>query len=433
MRARLRKLLDDLAESFWLVPTAMVLAGMALALGMIEVEQRGLAPDLLLQYAYRGGDTGARTLLGAIASSSIGVAGTIFSITIAALTLASSQMGPRLLRNFTRDRGNQVTLGTLLGTFAYALLVLRTVRGGEDNVFVPHLALTVGIGLALACIGVLVYFVHHVASRINVETVIDLVHRDLAASFETLTEPADEAPAPIAAPPLTGASDVRASVEGYLQQVDEAGLIAWAREQRATVELLSRPGDYIFAGAVVARVAPQGSEGAEAAVCRSLLLGSRPAGFGDLTFGPRQLVEVAARALSPGINDPLTAQRVLDRLAAGLCVLAARRLPSRTVLADDRVVLIRNGATYEQLADAMFTEIRQFAAAQSMVLGHMLLVLGKVVECEREAERRSVLRRHAALVLADGQRAIQNPVDLAAVETAYKRFESAAKRGRDIG
>src|SRR6185312_16292395 len=130
MTARLRKLLTDLGETFW----------------------------LLSAWLYNGGATGARTLLGAVASSTIGVAGTVFSITIAALSLAAGQMGPRLLRNFTKDRGNQITLGAFLGTFSYSLMVLRTVRSEDEGAFVPHLSLTFGILLAFVCVGTLVYF-----------------------------------------------------------------------------------------------------------------------------------------------------------------------------------------------------------------------------------------------------------------------------------
>lgn len=130
MIARTRKLLSDLGETFWLVPAVMVVIGILAALGLVQIDRSDLLPSSVLnsRLLYEGGGTGARTLLGAVASSTIGVAGTVFSITIAALSLAAGQMGPRLLRNFTRDRGNQITLGIFLGTFSYALIVLRSVR-----------------------------------------------------------------------------------------------------------------------------------------------------------------------------------------------------------------------------------------------------------------------------------------------------------------
>src|SRR5690606_31822529 len=150
-----------------------------------HIDRSGIVPSWLIDSAwlYNGGGTGARTLLGAIASSSIGVAGTVFSITIAALSLAAGQMGPRLLRNFTRDRGNQFTLGAFLGTFSYALMVLRSVRAPEEGVFVPHMSLSFGIMLAFGCVATLVYFVGHMASRINVDTVIELVSGDIRTAM----------------------------------------------------------------------------------------------------------------------------------------------------------------------------------------------------------------------------------------------------------
>jgi len=179
--ARLRQFRADLLASFWLRPAAMTLAAVALAQAMVSVEGAVEMPDPIAGWIYAGGEDGARDMLGAIATASIGVAGTTFSITVAALTLASSQMGPRVLRNFTRDPGNQYALGTFLATFAYALTALRTVGGGaEGDAFVPQLAVSVALLLGLACVGVLMWFLHHVASSIDVTHVVALVHRDLA-------------------------------------------------------------------------------------------------------------------------------------------------------------------------------------------------------------------------------------------------------------
>lgn len=166
MRARLLRFLQDVSDAFWVLPALIVLTLACLAAAVVDVRLLGHLPSWIPStWVYGGGETGARTLLGAVASSTIGVAGTLFSITIAALTLASNQMGPRLLRNFMRDRGNQLTLGVFLGTFGYALIVLRAVRGGETETFVPALGVTLGLGLAGVCMALLIYFIHHVANR----------------------------------------------------------------------------------------------------------------------------------------------------------------------------------------------------------------------------------------------------------------------------
>ena len=155
MTARIRKLINDLADTFCLVPGLMVLAGVLAALGCIQLDRSTIIPQWLLEgWLYNGGGTGARTLLGVVAASTIGVAGTVFSITIAALSLAAGQMGPRLLHNFTRDRGVQFTLGAFLGTFSYALIVLRSVRTHSEGEFVPHLSLSIAILLAFVWVAI---------------------------------------------------------------------------------------------------------------------------------------------------------------------------------------------------------------------------------------------------------------------------------------
>jgi len=174
LHGRLRAALEALGDIFWIRPALLVLGGTLLGQAMVMVEQaEARLPWLPDGWLYAGGEAGARDMLGAVAASTIGVAGTTFSITVAALSLASGQMGPRLLRNFVRDPGNQVALGIFLGTFAYSLVVLRTVRSVEEGSFVPQLGVTLALLMALACVATLVWFVHHIASSINVETVIE--------------------------------------------------------------------------------------------------------------------------------------------------------------------------------------------------------------------------------------------------------------------
>ncbi|MDO9561014.1 MAG: DUF2254 domain-containing protein [Bradyrhizobium sp.] len=422
MTARLRQLLDDFAETFWLIPALLVLAGVVGALGLIELDRSELIPRWLLErWLYDGGATGARTLLGAIASSTIGVAGTVFSITIAALSLAAGQMGPRLLRNFTRDRGNQLTLGVFLGTFCYALMVLRSVRTEtEGSGFVPHLSLSVGIILAFVCVATLVYFVGHMAGRINVDTVIELVSDDIHSAIGRLTTDKRQ-PDP---PPLTfwrDATPITDARRGYLQQLDEHGLAAWATERETAIHLLVRPGDYVFPGAPIALMLPP-VEGADIAVRDATALGPQRAGSSDLRFAVRQLVEVAVRALSPGINDPHTAVSVLDRLGAVLCEMKPLYLPTGARFAQERPVLVVPHIQYDQLLNAMFHMIRQNAAGNVAVLMKQLEVLTHVVSCERDRVRMAALKRHADLVVADAEREVSNPDDLDDLRRRHRAF-----------
>jgi uncharacterized membrane protein len=428
MTARFRKLLADLSETFWLIPALLVLTGVAGAFGVLRLDRSGLLPRWLLEgWLYDGGATGARTLLGAVASSTIGVAGTVFSITIAALSLAAGQMGPRLLRNFTRDRGNQLTLGVFLGTFCYALVVLRSVRTESEGGFIPHLSLSVGIGLAFVCVATLVYFVGHMAGRINVDTVIDLVSDDVHSAIHRLTTDArqDDPPPLIFWRSATPITDRR---HGYLQQLDEHGLATWAEEHETAIRLLVRPGDYVFPGAPIALMT-RPVEGAEDAIRNATALGPQRVSSSDLRFAIRQLVEVAVRALSPGINDPHTAVSVLDRLGAALCEMTALYLPTGVWIRADRPVLVVPHIQYEQLLNTMFHMIRQNAAGNTTVLMRQLEVLTQVASCERDRARVASLRRHADLVLTDAERDIATPGDLHDVRRRHRAFVNMSEHG----
>jgi uncharacterized membrane protein len=410
LRARLLKFITDLRDAFWIVPALLVAAGAALAEGALWVDRNYSAAGAHWSDADGGSGSGAQTMLGAIAASSIGVAGTVFSITIAALALAYSQMGPRLLRNFTYDRGNQFTLGAFLGTFAYALIVLRANGAPLAPSFVPHVALTVGISLAFICIAFLVYFVHHVASRINVETVILLEHDEMQRVMARLTL-AEPEPQPVSVPNWGSASIIADQRQGYLQHFDLEALADWADERRIRLRLLVRPGDYVFPAAPIALVIGD-CEGIDAAIRRATALGPRRVGSVDIEFAVRQLVEVAVRALSPGINDPHTAISVVERFGAALCGLVDRHLPTGRVLREGRLVVERPTTEYGGLCDLMFHMIRQNAQGMVSVLIRMIEVLTMVASCERAPDRLAMLERHGALVLADGLRTIGNRNDL---------------------
>lgn len=418
MKATLRDRLEALGDAFWLRPGILVLLGFVLALAATEAERLGWTRSLLpAGWLYAGGEAGARSLLGAVASSAIGVAGTVFSITVAALSLASGQMGPRLLRNFVRDAGNQLALGVFVGTFVYALTVLRTVRSVEEGGFVPHLGVTGALVLALLCVGTLIWFVHHVATGISVETVIGTVHAELSQAVARLTSGRQE-PGPDAPPPAGAALALEEG--GYLRALDEGGLADWAAEAGATLVLLVRPGDFVFPGVPVASVSPPAmAPEAALAVRAALSLGSRRAAAQDIEFAVRQLTEVAVRALSPGVNDPFTAIAVLDRFGEVLCGMRGRHLPGPALRRGGRIVLFRRVVDYDGLLDGMFHMIRQDGAGSAAVLLRLMEVLGAVLAVEREPARRAALRRHAALALAAGRQHLGEGDAMAALEARH--------------
>jgi uncharacterized membrane protein len=424
MRNRLNAFIEWVGDVFWVIPALLSLAGVLLAELALRLEAPGIGP-LPQALVFADSASGARSLLGTIGGSAIGVAGTIFSITIAALSLTSGQMG-RLLRNFLRDSGNKWALGLFLMTFAYCMELQRGM-GAPDTTSVPHLGLALAVALALLCTVLLAWFVHHVASGINVETVIALVQDELLAACQRLTT--DEPPPAglrLAEPPPIGAA-VRCGGTGYLRAIDHDALADWAAEKGALLSVLVRPGDFLHPGKRVAEVRPSDlAPEAGVALRNAMSLGPRPAAAQDLEFAVRQLVEVAVRALSPGINDPFTAIAVLDRLGATLCGLAGRYLPSAVLLRDEVVVLYRHRTTYAGLCDAMFHMIRQAGAGQAAVLIRLVEVLDEALDVETETARRDHLRHHVRLAFGAGRVGISDAKGLADLEARVT--ETLARR-----
>lgn len=277
------------------------------------------------------------------------------------------------------------------------------------------------------CVATLVYFVGHMASRINVDTVIELVSDDVHSAIVHLTT---EGRQPEPPPPAfwREAVPIADDRHGYLQQLDEGGLAAWADEHDTAIRLLVRPGDYVFPGAPIALMLPP-VEGAALAIRNATALGSQRVSSSDLRFAVNQLVEVAVRALSPGINDPHTAVSVLDRLGAALCKITPLHLPTGVSMRRERPVLIVPLVQYDQLLNTMFHMIRQNAAGNAVVLIRQLEVLTQVVSCERDHERMGSLKRHADLVLGDAERDIATPEDLDDVRRRHRAFVTMMRDG----
>lgn len=250
---KLGKVWDQLHSSYWFIPTLMAVAAIALAFTMLTLDRTGKA-EINYWWSYTGGADGARSLLGTVAGSMVSVCATAFSITIVALQLAASSFGPRLLRNFMQDTGNQIVLGTFIGTFIYCLLVLRTIHGEGDgySLFVPQLSVTGGTLLAIISIGVLIYFIHHASTIIQASYVIQNVSTDLDSVIERLFpqkigrgKPEQDVTSSIPVSFEEEACPIRASSTGYLQAIDDEELINIACKYNLLVRLATRPGKFV--------------------------------------------------------------------------------------------------------------------------------------------------------------------------------------------
>jgi uncharacterized membrane protein len=403
---------------------------MILAIAMLTLDRTGNTPDW--RWIYTGGADGARSVLSSVASSMVSVVATAFSITIVALQLASSNFGPRLLRNFMQDTGNQIVLGTFIATFIYCLLVLRTIHseGEGHSLFVPQLSVTVGTGLAIASIGVLIYFIHHASTIIQASHVITQVSGDLDKALERLfPEKIGEGKAnksrqvgEIPANFDSEASPIKATGEGYLQAIDDDELMKTARQYNLLVRLTTRPGKFIVKGSDLAMVFPQKqvNQSLNKQINDAFILGKERTEYQDVKFPIDQLVEIALRAISPGINDPFTAIRCIDRLSAGLSRLAQRDFPSPYRYDDEQNLrVIVEGVTFEGLVDAAFNQIRQYSKSDVAVTIRLLEAIACIATYTHNSKQREALRRQAEMILNSSREQISPEQDQKDVQDQY--------------
>ncbi len=386
------------------------------------------------------GPDAARQVLIAIAAAVITVTGVVFSITILALTLASQQFGPRILRNFIRDRGTQITLGAFVATFVYSVLALGSVSSGPHGDFVPHLSITVALALTLASLGVLIYFINHVATSIQLTTVVSEIARD----FETTVgELFDDAAALSVGAGATQSSvaevlgrmdaegtSVAATTSGFLQAVGHARLVRIASGSGAVICLLNRPGHFLVEGRPLARVWPASAAPDVAhALARAHVVGPHRTLTQDVGFAVDQLVEIALRALSPAVNDPFTALNCIDWLGDGLCKISSRPLPDGVYC--DRsgsVRLIDPVISYERLVKGAFDKIRQAGRGMPAVYIRQLQNLEKVLQYVVTDAQRLVVCRHADMILRASEESVPESHDRCDVEEAHVAVVSARQR-----
>jgi uncharacterized membrane protein len=435
VKATLLKHWDALRSSFWFIPALMALGAVALAFGCVALDETTSIRDWLLErrWTYTGGAEGASLVLSTIAGSMVTIAGVVFSMTLVALSLASSQLGPRLLRNFMRDTANQVVLGTFIACFVYCLLVLRTIRLAEESSFVPHLSVSVGVAFALASLGVLIYFIHHVSVSIQANDVVARVaaelfqgiDRQFAATGDAETRGGEQAAVGDGWPDAFDAEarTVPAAADGYLQFVDTDALVALANREDLAIRLERRPGQYVVAGAPLMSVWPgdRDVEKLAAPANAAVNVGHERTAAQDIEFAVHQLVEIAVRALSPGINDPFTAITCVDRLGSGLFRLTRREMPASLRFdANGRLRVVVPGVTFAAITDAAFHPIRQYARSSAAVTLRLLDTIALVATATQRAEHREALLRHAEMIVRGAREALPEPGDRADAEARYR-------------
>jgi uncharacterized membrane protein len=421
---------EALRTTLWVLPTTTVVFALALFILTYQLDSRVASGSLSLpRWAIAGGSDAARQVLIGIAAAVITVAGVVFSITILALQLASQQFGPRMLRNFIRDRGTQASLGAFVATFVYSVLTLGSIGHGSAD-FVPHISVTVALVLTLGDLGVLIYFIHHVATSIQLTSVVAGIARDFRSTLWDLNQEAVRTRSPVSAigpemqevrARLEAGAPVAARTSGFLQAVGHDRLVRIAASSDALISLLHRPGHFVVEGQPLAVVWPAHAVGdVSLALTREHIVGSNRTLTQDPGFAIDQLAEVAIRALSPAVNDTFTALNCIDWLGDCLCRVARDPLPDgiyRDV--DGAVRLVDRVITFDRLMKGAFDKIRQAGRGMPAVLIRQLQNLNKVAFAIGADGDREVVARHGEMILRASEESVPESSDRDDVRSVY--------------
>ncbi len=435
MITKLRYSWQAMRSSFWLVPALVVLSSVVLASLLIILDT---TVDLHLvsrwPLLFGAGAAGARGLLTTVASSMITVAGLVFSITLVALSLTSSQYSSRVIRSFMRDRINQWVLGIFLGIFAYCLVVLRTIREVGEGAFVPTLAVFVGLLLAFVGIAVLIHFIHHIATSIQASSIVAKIAQETLAAVEQLfpqrlKEHEDEA----ADDTLAGAlarqpwSGVPARKSGYIESLDHDALLDAARNLGTIVRMEHGVGEFVVEGTPLVSVRDPSvlDEAATDRLNAVFAISRQRMVEQDVAFGIRQIVDVAMKALSPGINDTTTAVMCVDYLAAILTRLAARRIVAPHGLDQGELRVVACGPSFESLLSEALDQIRRDAESNVTILLRLLGALETIAGLTASLSRRRMLRQKVEEIAEVAERSIASPYDRTRLTNRLTRVREA--------
>ena len=426
---------ETLRTSLWFVPAIEVVAAIGLfalttALDKAAYHGEFTVPDWVIS----GTADAARQILTAIAAAVITVVGVVFSIILVTLTLASTQFGPRMLRNFIRDRGTQLTLGTFVATFVYAVLVLVSI----GTSFVPHIGVTVTLGLMVADLAVLIYFIHHTAISIQLPQVIASIAADLTEAIEVQgggEEPAgvvERGPSAVELLTRTEADGavLLAPASGYLQFIKHQSLVRLAAQADAVITLEHRPGHFLVRGHRFATVwPPEAAPLVRHALGRAHLIGSHRTLTQDVSFGIDQLVEIAIRALSTAVNDTFTALTCIDWLGENLCKIVGQWRAAR-VHRDSQgyIRVISAEPSYDRLVQRSFEKIRQSALGMPAVMIRQLEALARIMAETTTEGQRQVLLEQAAMIDRASERSVPEAADRADVRRRYEAVVTVESR-----
>lgn len=412
-------------DSLWFLPAVMTLAASGLALAAVGVDRQGwLDPVTKAHWMLHSGPEGARVVLNTIAASLITVTGVVFSITIVALQLASTQFSPRVLAEFLADRGIQIVLGIFIATFTYALIVLRAIRSesSQQEVFVPSFAVTLSMLLVIVSIGALIFMINHAARAIQISVIMGRIRRytleDIEQVFpKPVGEPARGQQADPTVPDTTPAS-IEAEDAGYLQMVDEDALFEAAEGRRITIRMEPHVGAFLLPGEALVSVWPASAADGELreSVLKAFVIGTERTPDQDVEYGFIELSDIAVKALSPGINDPSTAMSSIDWLGELLVVFGNRAVPQRVRTGEDgELRFIARRPSFDRAVGLAFDQIRHYGVSNPSLARKLLDTIDRVAALVPE-DHRAPLLEQAEAIRREAHEQVENASEMQSVD-----------------
>jgi len=417
---RIRNILALLRGQLWIIPLLLSILALVLAFWLLTH-----GANLLKSWngehwwLYSGDASTARGLLSSLLSGLMTMTSLIVSVTFVILTLAANQLGPRLISTFMADRQIQVVLGLFLGTILYMVIVLRSLDETLGAQGVPHIAVTIGSALTVICLFALLFYVHKIARSIIADNIVAQVAGDLHRNISSML-PKKAGPAEHELPTMIKprADAVSLDQSGYIQVIDYNALAALACGQVAVLQVKVRTGHFVLRNGehvVVFADHPLAPKTIQA-IRSAFVIGTERSPAQDLEYSLRQLVEIALRALSPGINDPFTAIAVINQLGAALEEIFQRSLQPviwRDKSGDVRVIAQRSDV--QGLTDAAFDAIRQAGRDIPSVLIRMADVLAQLAPSARAGAPYKAVMEHLGRLIETAETASLAPSDRKAI------------------
>lgn len=431
---KLKFLWQELTGSFWFIPMFIILFSIVLASVLIYVDRivDTSSVDYLNSILTESADS-ARSVLSTISGAMIGVAGTVFSITLVALTLASSQFGSRLLRNFMHERLNQVVLGTYVSTYVYCLIVLNVVKDNDSQVFIPTISILVAIIIAIGNIVLLIIFIHFISTSIQADKVISDISTSLMRNIENIFSEELEGEDDTAGhetkdlehylDEFPNCKTLLSPKGGYLQYLHNQSLFDVAKTNDYIIVSHHRIGSYIVKGESLLSLysktefTEESSTGFES----NFVVGNSRTPQQDAEHSIHQMVEIACRALSPGINDPFTAISCIDNLTSTMCYLTQVKFPSKYKFDDnEQLRYVFKPLTYQGMLDASFLQIRQFSKGSPSVVIRLMEAMITIHNFTPHPIHKKAVKEHAEMIMRVAESSFEDAHDLEDIRSRSK-------------